>query len=127
MACCFIGCETNYEEPASNEHERKRGETAVRARVSFRSVFPVDGARLAIGHFNRPLLDAECRKLRIAWERSKLPRVEDFEVTSKQVSFVTPPVDVDTTWRRDRLGFSQTPLKAKASLRELRRPSARGP
>ncbi len=71
---------------------------ARRARVSFRSVFPVDGARLGIGHFNRPLIDAECLKLRRAWERSKLPRVEDFEVTSKQVSFVTPPVDVDATF-----------------------------
>ena len=69
-----------------------------RARVSFRSVFPVDGVRLGIAHFNRPLIDAECRKLRHAWERSKLPRVEDFEVTSKQVSFVTPPVDVDKTF-----------------------------
>lgn len=69
------------------------------ARVSFRSVFPVDGSRLAIGHFNRPLIDAECLKLRRAWERSKLPGVEDFEVTAKQVSFVTPPVDVDATWQ----------------------------
>ena len=70
-----------------------------RARVSFRSVFPVDGARLAIGHFNRPLIDAECLELRRAWERSKLPGVEDFEVTAKQVSFVTPPVAVDVTWQ----------------------------
>lgn len=68
------------------------------ARVSFRSVFPVDGARLGIAHFNRPLIDAECLKLRRAWERSKLPGVEDFEVTSKQVSFVTPPVTVDSTF-----------------------------
>ena len=76
-------------------HPAKMSENAangVIARVSFRSVFPVDGARLGIAHFNRPLIDAECRKLRNAWERSKLPRVEDFEVTSKQVSFVTPPL-----------------------------------
>ena len=72
---------------------------ALKARVSFRSVFPVDGARLAIGHFNRPLVDAECRTLRHAWERSRLPGVEDFEVTSNQVSFVTPPVAVDATWQ----------------------------
>jgi len=70
----------------------------LRARVSFRSVFPVYGARLGIAHFNRPLIDAECLKLRRAWEHAKLPRVEDFEVTSKQVSFVTPPVDVDATF-----------------------------
>ena len=73
-------------------------ERARAARVSFRSVFEVDGARLAIGHFNRPLADDECRTLRSAWERSKLPAVEDFEVTAKQVSFVTPPKAVEATW-----------------------------
>ena len=73
-------------------------EKARAARVSFRSVFEVDGGRLAIGHFNRPLADDECRSLRSAWERSKLPGVEDFEVTAKQVSFVTPPPDVEATW-----------------------------
>lgn len=75
-------------------------EKARAARVSFRSVFPVDGARLAIGSFNRPLLDDERRALRSAWERSRLPGVEDFEVTQKQVSFVTPTPGVDETWRR---------------------------
>ena len=70
-----------------------------RARVSLRSVFPVDGARLAIGQFNRPLADTECRVLRSAWERRRLPGVEDFEVTRLQVSFVTPPRTVDATWR----------------------------
>jgi hypothetical protein len=74
------------------------GEKVRRARISFRSVFDVDGARLAIGHFNRPLADEECRTLRRAWERSRLPGVEDFEVTPKQVSFVTPPLAVDATW-----------------------------
>jgi len=74
-------------------------EEARRARVSFRSVFPVDGSRLAIGQFNRPLMDDECRTLRRAWERSRLPGVEDFEVTPTQVSFVTPPLTVDATWR----------------------------
>jgi hypothetical protein len=69
------------------------------ARVSFRSVFEVDGGRLAIGHFNRPLDDAECRTLRRAWERARLPGVEDFEVSPKQVSFLTPPPAVDSTWR----------------------------
>ncbi len=80
-----------------------------RARVSFRSVFPIAGARLAIGHFNRPLVDEECRTLRHAWERSRLPGVEDFEVTPKQVSFVTPPITVDATWE------SIDTLLAKAS------------
>jgi hypothetical protein len=68
------------------------------AKVSFRSVFEVDGSRLAIGHFSRPLDAEECRRLRSAWERSTLPDVEDFEVTAKQVSFLTPPPRVDSTW-----------------------------
>jgi hypothetical protein len=69
------------------------------AKVSFRSVFDVDGGRLAIGHFSRPLDDAECRSLRHAWEGSRMPGVEDFEVTPKQVSFLTPGQRVDETWR----------------------------
>jgi len=84
------------------------------ARVSFRSVFEVDGARLAIGHFNRPLDDAECRILRRAWERARLPEVVDFEVSPKQVSFLTPPLRVDATWKSiDEL--LATPSLAKAS------------
>ena len=84
------------------------------ARVSFRSVFEVDGARLAIGHFNRPLDDAECRTLRRAWERARLPDVVDFEVSAKQVSFLTPPLRVDSTWKSiDEL--LATPSLAKAS------------
>ena len=85
---------------------------ATRARVSFRSVFPVADGRLAIGSFNRPLLDDECRRLRAAWERSTLPGVEDFEVTPKQVSFVTPEGSVDATWR------SIDRLLAKPSMRK---------
>ena len=73
--------------------------TPAHATISFRSVFPVADGRLAIGSFNRPLLDDECRRLRAAWERSTLPGVEDFEVTPKQVSFVTPVGSVDATWR----------------------------
>ena len=69
------------------------------AKVSYRSVFEVDGGRLAIGHFSRPLDAEECRRLRSAWERSTLPEVEDFEVSAKQVSFLTPPPRVDSTWR----------------------------
>lgn len=84
------------------------------ARVSYRSVFEVDGARLAIGHFNRPLDDAECRSLRFAWERSKLPEVVDFEVSSKQVSFLTPGKRVDETWREIDTLLAGVPI-AKAS------------
>ncbi len=68
------------------------------AKVTFRSVFEVGEGRLAIGQFSRPLADEECRRLRRAWELSKLPEVEDFEVSSKQVSFLTPPPRVDATW-----------------------------
>jgi hypothetical protein len=84
------------------------------AKVSFRSVFEVDGARLAIGHFNRPLDDAECRSLRRAWELARLPGVQDFEVTAKQVSFLTPPPSVDPTWRSIE-ELLATPSLAKAS------------
>lgn len=84
------------------------------AKVSFRSVFPVHGARLAIGHFNRPLADEECRRLRAAWERSALQGVVDFEVTQKQVSFVTPTPSLDATWRSIDELLAGVPL-AKAS------------
>ena len=88
-------------------------ERAVPARVSFRSVFPVADGRLAIGSFSRPLLDDEARRLRAAWERSTLPGVEDFEVTPKQVSFVTPAGSVDATWRSiDRLLANPSMRKA---------------
>lgn len=84
------------------------------AKVSFRSVFDVEGGRLAIGHFSRPLDDAERRSLTHAWERSRMPEVEDFEVTAKQVSFLTPEQKVDETWRSiDRL--LAAPKLAKAS------------
>jgi hypothetical protein len=84
------------------------------AKVSFRSVFDVEGGRLAIGHFSRPLDDAECRSLRHAWERSRMPEVEDFEVTPKQVSFLTPPKAVDATWTSIEKLLAGAPL-SKAS------------
>jgi hypothetical protein len=96
---------------AVDAHPMDMSEKARNARVSFRSVFPVDGARLAIGNFNRPLLDEECRALRAAWERSSLPEVEDFEVTTKQVSFVTPTARVDTTWQSIDALLAGVPLK----------------
>lgn len=69
------------------------------ARVSFRSVFDVEGARLAIGQFSRPLADAECGALRRAWERARLPEVVDFEVSARQVSFLAPTPRVEEAWR----------------------------
>ena len=70
------------------------------AKVSFRSVFDVGPgpSRLAIGTFNRPLLTEEVVRLRGAYERSKLPEVVDFEVTPKQVSFLSPAPNVVATW-----------------------------
>jgi hypothetical protein len=69
-------------------------------KVSFRSVFHQgDGSRLAIGMFNRPLLEEECRTLRAAWERTGLPEVEDFEINPKQVSFLARTFRVDAAWR----------------------------
>ena len=88
-------------------------ENGMKAQVSFRSVFPVRDTRLAIGKFNRPLLEQECRQLRNAWERSRLPGVEDFEVTPKQVSFIAPEPTVDPTWRSiDRLLATHSLRKA---------------
>ena len=69
------------------------------ARVSYRSVFDVRGARLAIGHFSRPLAADERSTLTRAWERSALPGVEDFEVSQERVSFLAPPPKVDATWQ----------------------------
>jgi hypothetical protein len=84
------------------------------AKVSFRSVFDVEGGRLAIGHFSRPLDEAERRSLTHAWERSRIPEVVDFEVTAKQVSFLTPKTRVDETWRSIDL-LMAAPKLAKAS------------
>ena len=82
-----------------NQRDMGWSNQARAAKVSYRSVFEVDGRRLAIGHFSRPLDAEECRRLRSAWERAKLSEVEDFEVTSKQVSFLTGPPRVETTWQ----------------------------
>ena len=84
------------------------------AHVSFRNVFEVGQARLAIGRFNRPLVEEECRTLRSAWERKYLPEVADFEVTPKQVSFLTPPPRVATIWSSIE-SLLASPSLAKAS------------
>jgi hypothetical protein len=70
------------------------------AKVSVRSVFEVGTApsRLAIGHFNRPLLTEEVASLKRAYERARLPEVVDFEVTPKQVAFLSPAPQVASTW-----------------------------
>ena len=85
------------------------------AHISFRSVFEVDGSRLAIGTFNRPLLDEEARRLRRAWERSPVADVLDFEVSKKQVSFLTPPPKVEALWKSIDAMLAATTDLAKAS------------
>jgi hypothetical protein len=85
-------------------------------RISSKSVFEVDRSRLAIGVFNRPLLDAECRRLRRAWETETLPGFEDFQVDKNRVSFVARPEDVPAAWSSiDRLLASATENIEKAS------------
>jgi hypothetical protein len=85
------------------------------AHISFRSVFEVDGSRLAIGTFNRPLLDEETRRLQRAWERSPIAGVLDFEVSKKQVSFLTPPPKVEALWKSIDAMLAATTDLAKAS------------
>lgn len=85
------------------------------ARVSFRSVFEVGEARLAIGHFSRPLAEEECRSLKTAWERESPQEVVDFEISPKRVSFLTPLSRVAAMWHSiDRL-LAATSSLAKAS------------
>ena len=87
------------------------------ARLSFRSVFDVGPgpSRLAIGHFDRPLLTEELASLRGAYERSKLPEVVDFEVTPKQVSFLSPAPKVASTWSSIESVLAANSSVAKAS------------
>lgn len=84
-------------------------------RVSYRSVFDFQGARLAIGHFSRPLASEERSVLTRAWERSRLPGVEDFEVSDQRVSFLAPPPKVDATWQSIESLLAASRSLAKAS------------
>ena len=76
----------------------KQNENTRPAHVSFKSVFEVDGSRLGIGVFNRPLLDEECRSIQNAWDRSPAAGILDLEVNRKQVSFLTAPVRIAAAW-----------------------------
>jgi hypothetical protein len=84
-------------------------------RVSYRSVFDVDGERLAIGRLDRPLAAEECLRLKRAWERSILRDVVDFEVSPKQVSFLTRSRRVDAIWQSIESLLAANPSYAKAS------------
>jgi hypothetical protein len=86
------------------------------ARIGAKSVFDVDHSRLGIGVFSRPLLDAECRNFRRAWEMEALPGFEDFQVDKERVSFVATPERVPEVWSRiDSLLASATQNVKKAS------------
>ena len=86
------------------------------AKISAKSVFEVDHSRLGIGIFNRPLLDAECRSFRKAWEMEAMPGFEDFQVDRQRVSFVASPEKVPEAWNRiDNLLASATERVKKAS------------
>jgi len=67
-------------------------------RINTKSVFEVDSSRLGIGVFSRPLLDAEARSFRRAWEMEPLPGLEDFQIDKKRVSFVARPEGVGEAW-----------------------------
>ena len=85
-------------------------------KISEKSVFEVDRSRLGIGVFNRPLLDAECRSFRKAWEMEAMPGFEDFQVDRDRVSFVASPDRVPEAWDRiDSLLASATQRVKKAS------------
>jgi len=92
------------------------GDPGRTAKISAKSVFEVDHSRLGIGIFNRPLLDAECRSFRKAWEMEAMPGFEDFQVDRQRVSFVASPEKVPEAWNRiDNLLASATERVKKAS------------
>jgi hypothetical protein len=92
------------------------GEPRRTAKISAKSVFEVDQSRLGIGVFNRPLLDAECRSFRKAWEMEAMPGFEDFQVDAQRVSFVASPEKVHEAWSRiDSLLATATERVKKAS------------
>jgi len=86
------------------------------AKIETKSVFDVNTSRLGIGVFNRPLLDAECRKFRRAWEMDPLPGFEEFELDKERISFVVPPENVPVAWKSiDRMLAAATEDVKKAS------------
>jgi hypothetical protein len=92
------------------------GEAKRPAKISAKSVFEVNHSRLGIGVFNRPLLDAECRSFRKAWEMEAMPGFEDFQVDRERVSFVASPEKVPEAWNRiDSVLASATERVKKAS------------
>lgn len=71
---------------------------AIPAKIGSKSVFEVDGSRLGIGVFDRPLLDREMRRFRAAWEECLPAGLEAYEVGEKRISFVGEPEAVPAAW-----------------------------
>jgi len=85
------------------------------ARIDTKSVFEVDNSRLAIGVFNRPLLDHERRNFQKAWEIDPMPGFDDFQIDKERISFVAPPENVPVAWKSiDRLLATATENVKKA-------------
>ena len=85
-------------------------------RIDTKSVFEVDRSRLAIGVFNRPLLDHERCNFQKAWEIDPMPGFVDFQIDKERISFVAPPENVPVAWKSiDRLLATATENVKKAS------------
>jgi hypothetical protein len=101
---------------AVHDSVRDVKQSKIPVRLTAKSVFEVDHSRLGIGVFSRPLLDAECRRFRKAWETEAMPGFEDFQVDTKRVSFLAAPDAVPDAWTRiDSLLASATESVKKAS------------
>src|SRR6266581_4758761 len=85
---------------AVRDSVRDVGEIKRPVKLTAKSVFEVDHSRLGIGVFSRPLLDAECRRFRKAWEIAPMPGFEDFQVDRERVSFVATKESVPEGWNR---------------------------
>jgi hypothetical protein len=95
---------------------RDMGQARKPVKLTAKSVFEVNHSRLGIGVFSRPLLDAECRNFRKAWEMEAMPGFEDFQLDKSRVSFVASPESVPDAWNRiDTLLASATQNVKKAS------------
>ena len=87
-------------------------------KVREKSVFEVDNSRLAIGVFSRPLLDAEARRFRQAWQHDPMPGFAEYELAPERISFVAPAENVPIAWKAiDRL------LDAAAETERVRKAS----
>ena len=96
----------------------KRGKVEARpgvgtVRIEAKSVFDVNDSRLGIGTFSRPLLDAEARRFKKAWEMEAMPGFEDFQVEAKRVSFLTKPGHVAKAWEAIDRVLAEVPERVK--------------